>query len=376
MNGITYTATQIANMSDLIDTMNRLDPTGLWQLNTTSLTLKGGNLRSTYGAMRLTKVSNGSFGILQPNRTIIPQATLLSVLRGHSTLVFSHLQTGCQDSLLVNAACLTPTHIETTMLKGSIDTVCINTSELMGRRYRIRSILNSTNAFVSFGNVTGTTCINRTALNVGTEYATYVVSDEFGMNDTTYITTHVIENRIVRTPKAFDDYVKTTKAKEIVIDATANDSIYGNQLRLTIITQPLHGKIIITSDNRFIYTPDSTYCNSQYADDFQYSVCDNAGCSTAKVFVTVICDKIKVYNGFSPNNDGVNDALVIEGIESFPNSTLTIYNRWGTQVMTVRNYKNDWKGTWNNENLPDGTYFYFLNNGEGVTTTGYINLQR
>ena len=50
-----------------------------------------------------------------------------------------------------------------------------------------------------------------------------------------------------------------------------------------------------------------------------------------------------IYNTFTPNNDGVNDTFVIEGLESKPN-TLHIYNRWGAKVYSAKNYQNDWNG--------------------------------
>jgi len=63
----------------------------------------------------------------------------------------------------------------------------------------------------------------------------------------------------------------------------------------------------------------------------------------------------------SPNRDGENDVFFISGIEEFPQSELKIFNRWGNIVFQSINYQNDWEGTWNNnQELPDGTYFYQL----------------
>ena len=92
--------------------------------------------------------------------------------------------------------------------------------------------------------------------------------------------------------------------------------------------------------------------------------------------VKVFCDHIKVYSGFSPNGDAVNDFLIIEGLDLFPDHQLKVYNRWGAEVLNAKNYKNDWGGTWNSANLPDGTYFYILEDGKGKTYSGYIQIQR
>lgn len=78
-------------------------------------------------------------------------------------------------------------------------------------------------------------------------------------------------------------------------------------------------------------------------------------------------DGLVVYNGFSPNNDTLNETFVIEGIELFQNE-LKIFNRWGRIVYDAKNYKNDWDGKSNKEvflnrngKLPVGTYYYVIN---------------
>lgn len=78
-------------------------------------------------------------------------------------------------------------------------------------------------------------------------------------------------------------------------------------------------------------------------------------------------EDVLVYNLFSPNNDGVNDVFIIEGINLFSNS-LEVYNRWGNIVYKRTNYQNDWNGVAEGsriirkgEKLPSGTYYYVLN---------------
>jgi gliding motility-associated-like protein len=97
------------------------------------------------------------------------------------------------------------------------------------------------------------------------------------------------------------------------------------------------------------------------------------------------CDKIiTVPEAFSPDNDGINDLFVIEGIENLPGQSITIYNRWGVQVYSAQPYLNDWNGTSQSnlnvggDELPTGTYFYILDtqtNQYGVLK-GYIYLKR
>ena len=82
---------------------------------------------------------------------------------------------------------------------------------------------------------------------------------------------------------------------------------------------------------------------------------------TAVVKVFIECLDIVIFTAVSPNRDGVNDTFWIAGIEDFPDAELTIYNRWGNIVYNTIEYENDWRGTWDGDkDLPDGTYYYFL----------------
>lgn len=69
----------------------------------------------------------------------------------------------------------------------------------------------------------------------------------------------------------------------------------------------------------------------------------------------------------TPNNDGINDFLVIDGIENLPNNLLNIYNRYGVLVYSKLNYANEFNGVSNRNlvisrdtGLSSGIYFYTL----------------
>jgi gliding motility-associated-like protein len=111
---------------------------------------------------------------------------------------------------------------------------------------------------------------------------------------------------------------------------------------------------------------------------------DDYGCrTTASVTVTVQCDTLNIPNGFSPNGDGKNDTFVIDGLEQFPGTVLTIFNRWGNMVYKQKDYANDWNGTSNvggtvgGNELPNGTYYYIidLNKGE-KPLSGFVVIRR
>jgi gliding motility-associated-like protein len=91
---------------------------------------------------------------------------------------------------------------------------------------------------------------------------------------------------------------------------------------------------------------------------------------------------VDIPEGFSPNQDEINDRFVIPELEDYPNNTLKIYNRWGVLVYEKANYDNTWDGKAENplygeEELPVGTYFYLLDLGlDQEPIRGYVYLNR
>jgi len=91
-------------------------------------------------------------------------------------------------------------------------------------------------------------------------------------------------------------------------------------------------------------------------------------------------DGINVHQGISPNGDGINDILVIDGIKAYPENKLLIINRNGNLVFEANGYDNSSKVFDGHSNktgamqLP-GTYFYSLEYKDGNATkhkTGFI----
>ena len=105
------------------------------------------------------------------------------------------------------------------------------------------------------------------------------------------------------------------------------------------------------------------------------------------------CDTVLFLPGvFTPNGDGKNDKLVFPGIDSYQQTTLTLFNRNGEIVFQKSPYDNSFDGTSsrtvflnnNRDNyLPTGTYFYTLviedllsEFPEQARMQGYIYIQR
>ena len=81
---------------------------------------------------------------------------------------------------------------------------------------------------------------------------------------------------------------------------------------------------------------------------------------------------LNIPEGFSPNNDGIDDTWVIRRPFGTKVSVWVI-NRWGNEVYKQIDYKNDWNGksigNVLGEDLPEGTYYYIVH---GVDLNGKL----
>jgi len=96
-----------------------------------------------------------------------------------------------------------------------------------------------------------------------------------------------------------------------------------------------------------------------------------SGCESLmrlEVVPTVIPCEVVIYNAISLNDNGINDHMVIENAEYFPDNSLEVYNRDGHLLYSQTQYgiggnlfrgKANVSGVYNkNSNLPTGSYLY------------------
>ena len=119
-------------------------------------------------------------------------------------------------------------------------------------------------------------------------------------------------------------------------------------------------------DNRILYTISSELCTPSM---------------DTMLIVTYLCDGFKPIfpTVITPNFDGKNDLFVIDYLnELYPNCQVAIFNRWGSIVFESTGYASPWDGTFNNEDLPMGTYFYKieLNDDSKTVYNGPISILR
>jgi gliding motility-associated-like protein len=106
--------------------------------------------------------------------------------------------------------------------------------------------------------------------------------------------------------------------------------------------------------------------------------CPGSGMFILQVVGEAIVNKLNPHNFFSPNNDGPNEQWQVDEILTYAQCGVTIYDDKGVKVFEAKPYHNDWNGTFNGKQLPDGVYFYIIrcDGEESTPRAGSITLLR
>ena len=183
-----------------------------------------------------------------------------------------------------------------------------------------------------------------------------------GCADTSAVSTlNVLTDPVTQPDNAFI-FLPTTHIEIIV---TENDDLpLDSGYTVTVFQQPEFGRIevIDAAKGHFDYIRETDRARTdRFFYEICYDDCDEA-CEREMVTVEILYsdDECVTTNLISPNGDGTNDEFIIYCLENgdFNDNELNIYNQWGDRVFRAAPYNNDWTGTFEGEDLPDGTYFY------------------
>lgn len=111
---------------------------------------------------------------------------------------------------------------------------------------------------------------------------------------------------------------------------------------------------------------------------------NNQGCdSIVYLKLKILSSEVFIPEVFTPNGDDKNASFEIKNIDRYPHNSILIFNRWGNKVYEGKPYMNEWDGRnyfgpkVGGNLLPEGTYFYLLDLGDGSSTKkGFIYLRR
>ncbi len=87
---------------------------------------------------------------------------------------------------------------------------------------------------------------------------------------------------------------------------------------------------------------------------------NSSGCPATDTVTVRIIPPLYIPDAFSPNHDGQNDTWVIQNVQHHPQSTVSIFSRWGTLVFHSVGYAQPWDGQVAGTDAEPGVYLYTI----------------
>ncbi|TAE00496.1 MAG: hypothetical protein EAZ97_05670 [Bacteroidetes bacterium] len=82
-------------------------------------------------------------------------------------------------------------------------------------------------------------------------------------------------------------------------------------------------------------------------------------------------------NTITPNNDNVNDTWQADLLTRYANANVKIFNVWGQLIFESQGYTKAWNATFQDQELPMGTYYYLIDLKNGSAAfSGFISIIR
>ena len=103
---------------------------------------------------------------------------------------------------------------------------------------------------------------------------------------------------------------------------------------------------------------------------YTISVTDGRGCQTTLQVYAEFID-IDVPNFFTPDGDGIRDVWRIKNSEAYPNISVKIFDRYGRKLKEFIG-EGTWDGSYTDESLPTGGYWYIINLNEKEDARDFI----
>lgn len=95
------------------------------------------------------------------------------------------------------------------------------------------------------------------------------------------------------------------------------------------------------------------------SDSYDITVRDSRGCEISINIPLKFID-IEIPNVLTPNGDGDNDTWQPDNIEVYPNSVISIFDRYGRELKRDLGINIKWEGIYQGQELPSGDYWYAI----------------
>jgi len=190
---------------------------------------------------------------------------------------------------------------------------------------------------------------------------------------------------ILSAPNLIADEYEIVLGQEQVLAILANDTIPADSLaEVQIKIDPFNGLATLNPDGTVTYQPQvETLSKDNFTYEVCYTLCQEPEqlCDEELVVMNInfAPEECVIATVITPNGDGKNDRFIISCVESgtFLNNELIIFNQRGTEVFQAKPYENNWDGTYNGQDLPDGTYYYiFIPEPGAEAQKGFLTIYR
>jgi gliding motility-associated-like protein len=238
-----------------------------------------------------------------------------------------------------------------------------DTAMCRGESVQLQSTGSGTVLWTPAEHVSNPTIINPVVTPDVTTTFTLSLTDQFGCRNSDEIIVGVRNNTTANAGPDQNIVYVTSSTLDAEPPAEFETGVWSVFSGTGILTDPTDPKTAVENlspgENSFIWTVSNGFCplsrdtSNIYVNDF--------------VIPTLI----------TPNMDGRNDYFVISGLFTFGKTELIIFDRRGSKVYSNPDYDNSWDGVnYNNNPLPDDTYFYSLKAANGISFKGYIVIKR
>lgn len=92
-------------------------------------------------------------------------------------------------------------------------------------------------------------------------------------------------------------------------------------------------------------------------------VASELGCTNSDSVTISVNTSLVLPTAFTPDGDGMNDTWNLKELENYPSCVIKIFNRWGHEMFVSEGYTENWKGNYQGEPLPSGSYYYVIDLG-------------
>lgn len=194
VNGTEFTAT-VATLAELIQFFQDSDPMGNWVYDTPSTAIVGGQQTGVYSTFDAQRQGSSLVNQIPYNERIEPLGLAIQLPPGLHRVIILDTLAPCADTLWARVNCTISDTIEIDIPVTTTDTFCFDTTDLMG------NIVSMTNTcldetYATYTNLNDT-CVTIMGNTVGSQTGCWVLCDDLGVCDTTFLIVNVIQQPLI-----------------------------------------------------------------------------------------------------------------------------------------------------------------------------------